>query len=243
MRPSSEINLSVRRMLDIIRHNMPIEASQIVRSKRKTIALIVRPDGSLIVRAPLRTPDGTIQEFIQRNTGWVTRKQAEVLAALPPAPRQYVAGELFLYLGNSYPLFIAQGQKPPLLFDESFKLADAAHSRASLIFERWYRAQAKRIISERVDLYAREYNFQYGRVGITSARTRWGSCSANGALNFSWRLIMAPMESIDYVVLHELVHTVVHNHSRQFWNRVEAIMPDYRERRKWLRVNAQQLML
>lgn len=230
-------------MAAIIRHIMPIEASQIVRSKRKTIALIVKPDGSLIVRAPLRTPDETIQEFIQRNTGWVTRKQAEALAALPPAPKQYVTGELFLYLGKPYPLFVAEGQKQPLLFDESFKLADAAQSNASLIFEQWYRARAKKIIGERVDLYARQHNFQYGRIGITSARTRWGSCSPNGSLNFSWRLIMAPMESIDYVVLHELVHTVVHNHSRQFWNKVEGLMPDFQERRKWLRTNAQKLML
>lgn len=228
--------------MDIIRHNMPIEASQIVRSKRKTIALIVKPDGSLIVRAPLRTPDGIIQEFIQRNTGWVTRKQAEALAALSPAPRQYVAGELFLYLGNPYPLFIAQGQQPPLLFDESFKLADAAQSKASLMFERWYRTQAKMIINERVDVYARQYNFQYKRIGITSARTRWGSCSANGSLNFSWRLMMAPIEAIDYVIIHELVHTVVHNHSRQFWDKVARIMPDYQERRKWLRTHAQELM-
>ena len=229
-------------MMDIIRHNMPIEASQIVRSKRKTIALIVKPDGSLIVRAPLRTPDGIIQEFIQRNTGWVTRKQAEALAALSPAPRQYVAGELFLYLGNPYPLFIAQGQQSPLLFDESFKLADAAQSKASLMFERWYRTQAKMIINERVDVYARQYNFQYKRIGITSARTRWGSCSANGSLNFSWRLMMAPIEAIDYVIIHELVHTVVHNHSRQFWDKVARIMPDYQERRKWLRTHAQELM-
>jgi predicted metal-dependent hydrolase len=228
--------------MDIIRHNMPIEASQIVRSKRKTIALIVKPDGSLIVRAPLRTPDGIIQEFIQRNTGWVTRKQAEALAALSPAPRQYVAGELFLYLGNPYPLFIAQGQQSPLLFDESFKLADAAQSKASLMFERWYRTQAKMIINERVDVYARQYNFQYKRIGITSARTRWGSCSANGSLNFSWRLMMAPIEAIDYVIIHELVHTVVHNHSRQFWDKVARIMPDYQERRKWLRTHAQELM-
>lgn len=222
---------------------MPIEASKIFRSKRKTIALIVKPDGSLIVRAPLRTPEGTIQEFIQKNTGWVMKKQAEALASLPPAPKQYTPGELFLYLGNSYALSIVQGQEQPLLFEESFRLADAAQKKASLVFENWYRGQAKKIISERVDLYAKQHGFHYNRVGITSARTRWGSCGADGSLNFSWRLIMAPIESIDYVVLHELVHTVVHNHSRQFWNKVENIMPDYKERRKWLRTHTQQLML
>lgn len=230
-------------MADIIPRSMSIEASQIFRSKRKTIALIVKPDGSLIVRAPLRTPEGIIHEFIQKNTGWVMKKQAEARAALPPPPRKYIPGELFLYLGTSYPLCIAPGQKQPLVFDEGFQLAEAVQEKADLVFEQWYRRQAKTIISERVALYAKQHGFHPGRVGITAARTRWGSCGATGALNFSWRLIMAPMESIDYVVLHELVHTVVHNHSRQFWNTVETIMPDYKERRKWLQTHAQQIML
>lgn len=230
-------------MADIIRRNMPIEAKQIFRSRRKTIALIVKPDGSLIVRAPLQTPEGAIQAFIQKNTGWVIKKQTEALAALPPAPKQYVPGEPFLYLGNLYPLAIAQGQKESLLLNDTFKLAHTSQDQASLVFERWYRAQAKQVINERVDLYACQHNFQYKRIGITSARTRWGSCSANGSLNFSWRLILAPIESVDYVVVHELVHTVFHNHSREFWKKVEGIMPDYKERRRWLRNHVQQLTL
>jgi predicted metal-dependent hydrolase len=94
-----------------------------------------------------------------------------------------------------------------------------------------------------VDHYASQYGFQYKKIGITSAQTRWGSCSANGSLNFSWRLILAPMEAVDYVVVHELVHTVHHNHSRRFWQKVGKIMPDYKERRKWLRKNGQRLIL
>jgi predicted metal-dependent hydrolase len=94
-----------------------------------------------------------------------------------------------------------------------------------------------------VEFHARQNGFQYSRVGITSARTRWGSCSAKGALNFSWRLIQAPMEAVDYVVIHELVHTVIHNHSRKFWTRLEQVLPDYRERRKWLRSNGHRLLV
>ena len=148
-----------------------------------------------------------------------------------------------MYLGNAYPLEIVKEQKKPLLLEGSFKLAASAQSNATLVFERWYRAQAKQILTERVDLYAGQYGFQYKKIGITSARTRWGSCSADSALNFSWRLILTPMEAVDYVVVHELVHTVFHNHSRRFWKKVETIMPDYKERRKWLRKDGQQLML
>jgi predicted metal-dependent hydrolase len=222
---------------------MPVTVDQLIRSKRKTLALIVKPDGSLIVRAPLRASEKAIREFIAQHVEWIQKKQAEALASRPPATRQYVPGEMFMYLGNAYPLEIVKGQRKPLILEGSFKLAASAQSNAKLVFERWYRAQAKQILAERVELYASQYDFQYKKVGITSARTRWGSCSADRSLNFSWRLILTPLKAVDYVVVHELVHTVFHDHSRKFWNRVETVMPDYKERRKWLRKNGGQLML
>ncbi|HSL43036.1 MAG TPA: SprT family zinc-dependent metalloprotease [Anaerolineales bacterium] len=222
---------------------MPLEDHQIVRSKRKTLALIVKPDGSLIVRVPLRTSERTIREFVEKNTGWVEKKRAEALTALPPAPKQYVPGELFMYLGNVYPLEIVKGQRKTLLLQDSFKLAQSAQTDARQAFECWYREQAKRILAERVDFYACQYGFEYKKIGITSARTRWGSCSADGSLNFSWRLMLAPIEAVDYVVVHELVHTLFHDHSKRFWKKVEEIFPDYQERRKWLRKNGQTLLL
>jgi len=221
---------------------MPIEVNQIVRSKRKTLALIVRPDGSLVVRAPLRTSEKSIRDFIESHAEWVEKKQVEARAALPPAPRRYEPGEMFMYLGHAYPLEIVNEQRQPLLLNGNFKLAESAQGKAALAFERWYRAQARQILNERAKLFAGQYDFQYKKIGITSARTRWGSCSANGSLNFSWRLILAPMEAVDYVVVHELVHTVFHNHSKRFWKKVETILPDYKERRKWLRRNGQPLM-
>ena len=221
---------------------MPVEINQIIHSKRKTLALIVKPDGSVIVRVPLRASQKSIREFIDSNAKWIEKKRAQALAALPAMPKQYAAGEIFYYLGNPYPLEIVKGQKKPLLLHVNFRLAESAQSKARLAFERWYRTQARQILAERVDCYASQYDFQYKKIGITSARTRWGSCNANGGLNFSWRLILAPMEAVDYVVVHELVHTVFHNHSKRFWTRVEAILPDYEERRKWLRKNGQKLI-
>jgi len=216
---------------------------QIIRSKRKTLALIVKADGSVIVRAPMRASLKLIKEFVQNNASWIEKKRTQALAAQPPAPKQYLSGERFTYLGNAYPLEIVKGQKKPLMLESNFKLAESARGNARLVFERWYRGQAKHILNERVDSYASQYDFQYKKIGITSARTRWGSCRPNGSLNFSWRLVMAPMEVVDYVVVHELVHTVFHNHSKQFWQKVEELMPDYKERRKWLRKNGQQLMI
>jgi len=222
---------------------MPIEINQIIRSQRKTLALIVKPNGSLIVRAPYRIAETSIREFVEDNALWIEKKQAEVQEIIPLPPKQYILGDIFMYLGNAYPLEVVKGQEQPLLLEENFKIAASAQSYAALAFERWYRRQARDILNEHVDLYAKQYNLQYKKIRITSARSRWGSCSANGSLNFSWRLIMTPIEVVEYVVIHELVHTVFHNHSKRFWKKVQKIMPDYKERRKWLRKNGQRLIL
>lgn len=222
---------------------MAIEVKEIIRSKRRTLALIVQPDGSLIVRAPLKAPHRSIREFVQNNVKWIEKKQAQARALVLPTPKKYVDGEEFLFLGDSYPLQIVRNQKQALVFDGCYKLAESAQSRGATEFERWYRARAKQILTDRVNCFAQQYGFKYAGLRINAARTRWGSCSPTGALNFSWRLIMAPMESIDYVVVHELVHTIIHNHSRRFWNKVESIMPDYKSRKVWLKEHGQELLL
>jgi predicted metal-dependent hydrolase len=222
---------------------MKIEINQIVRSKRKTLALIVKGDGSLIVRAPMRTSDKAIQEFVAEHRSWIERKQAEIKSIAILQPRQYVPGERFMFLGHLFPLEIVEEQQQPLILNGSFKLAEADSERAGSIFEDWYRERAREIINERVGTYASGYGFQYQGIKITSAKTRWGSCSSKGSLNFSWRLILAPLEQVDYVVVHELVHTVIHNHSKRFWNKVEKILPDFKERKKWLRKYGVQLTL
>ncbi len=222
---------------------MPL-VDQIIRSKRKTIAIIVRPDASLIVRAPLRASNQSIQDFIAKNQNWIEKKQAQARAAEYIEPRQYAPGERFEFLGKAYPLEIVKDQKRILtLAGDRFLLAESAQENAESTFTRWYRDQARQILNERVEYYARQNGLQYKKIGLTSARTRWGSCSASGALNFSWRLIQAPMDVVDYVVVHELVHTVHHNHSRRFWKKVEQVMPDYLDHRKWLRKNGQRLLL
>jgi predicted metal-dependent hydrolase len=223
---------------------MTYPVDQIIRSRRKTLALIVKPDGSVLVRAPLRASRALIQEFVAKNKGWIERKQAEALAVLPPPPKEYVSGAIFPYLGTSYPLEFVEGQRKPLLLDNGrFKLAASSQENAASAFERWYREQARQVLTARVEFFARAYSFHYKGIRITSARTRWGSCSPTGALSFSWRLIQAPLVVVDYVVVHELVHTVVHNHSKGFWQRVGTILPEYQEHRRWLREHGRELLI
>ena len=222
---------------------MKIEINQIIRSRRKTLALIVRGDGSLIVRAPMRTPKYRIEEFVTEHYPWIEKKRAELQSLGVASSKQYIPGETFMFLGQSFPLEIAKNQAESLVLNGSFRLSESVSRQAKSVFEHWYRQQARKIISERVNIYANGYGFQYQGIKITSAQTRWGSCSINGSLNFSWRLILAPLKQVDYVIVHELVHTIHHNHSERFWKKVEDLMPDYRERQKWLRKHGPHLMI
>ena len=105
--------------------------------------------------------------------------------------------------------------------------------------ERAYRRQAKARLEERAAYFASRMGVSYQRISVRAAKTRWGSCSAKGNLNFHWKLILMPPQVLDYVVVHELAHRKEMNHSPAFWAEVEKILPDYRERRKWLKTYGQ----
>ena len=103
--------------------------------------------------------------------------------------------------------------------------------------EAQYRKEARRRITERAAYFAEKMGVDYGRIAIKAAKTRWGSCSAQGNLNFHWKLILMPPAILDYVVVHELAHRIEMNHSPRFWAQVERILLDYRERRRWIKEN------
>ncbi len=219
-------------------------APTIIRSKRKTFALEVKRDGRLVVRVPLRATRAQVEALVSQKSDWIKAKQELVKSLYPPVPpRQYVNGEDFLYLGQSYKLAIVGGAAEPLVLTDQFYLAPQALPDAPAVFKAWYRQQAFDVISRRVEWYASRNGFAYQQVKISQARTRWGSCSPTGALSFSWRLVMAPLRVIDYVVVHELVHLQVKNHSRDFWGKVKTCMPDYREQVAWLKQNGYKLTL
>ena len=98
-----------------------------------------------------------------------------------------------------------------------------------------YRELARALCTERAEYYARRMDVTYGRIAIKNTKTRWGSCSSLGNLNFHWKLALMPPAILDYVVVHELAHRKEMNHSPRFWAEVEKILPDYKERRGWLR--------
>ena len=222
--------------------NLP-EINEIIRSRRKTIALIVKTDGRLIVRAPITATRRQIMNFVNEKSDWIRSSQEKVKKQPLTPKKQFVDGENFWYLGKTYPVKLVPQKRPALTLKTSFLLSRSAVPNAEDTFKKWYQNQARDVITRRVEAIAKQHGFSYKKIRITSARTRWGSCSTRGSINFSWRLVMAPAEVIDYVIVHELVHTKTHNHSREFWNQVALIMPDYALKKKWLKINGHLLTI
>ncbi|QTA38883.1 M48 family metallopeptidase [Thermosipho ferrireducens] len=219
-----------------------IKIEKIIRTNRKSVALQITERATLIVRAPRKMKNCEIFHIISRHKKWIEKKIEEVKTAIP-APKQFVEGEKFLYLGKFYPLKIVTGQNVPLKFDNAFLLSQNVLTDAKNIFSAWYKYQAKKLIPERVEYYSQKHNFKYNKINITNAKKRWGSCSSKGNLNFSWYLIMAPIAVIDYVIIHELVHLIEKNHSKNFWKKVEQLMPDYKKYHLWLKEHKYMLTL
>jgi predicted metal-dependent hydrolase len=221
-----------------------MKIDKLIRSKRKTIGLQIASDATLIVRVPNSAKTDDIEKAVAKHAEWIRKKKEQTLIALEKAPvRRFIEGENLPYLGNYYEIRLTADQKIILRFDNAFYLSERYSHIAKRVFTQWFMNQAKLIISQRVTHYAFSIGLKHGRIGITNATKRWGSCSYRGNLNFAWRLVLAPIEAIDYVVVHELVHLEIKNHSKRFWIKVESIYPGYKVQRKWLRDNQRALNL
>lgn len=222
-----------------------MKIDQIIRSRRKTFELMIKNDGSLVVRAPLEASDAQIERIVQQKSDWIQKKQELIRRRNQQLPaRKFARGEILLFLGNQYRLSIATNQAIPLMVTtKQFRLAADALPHAQEVITRFYINQASLIIPQRVAYFAQRNRLKYKAVRISDARTRWGSCSSKGSLSFTWRLVMAPPKVIDYVVVHELAHLLERNHAKAFWQKVEAMMPDYLHHKRWLKANGHLLTL
>ena len=206
--------------------------------------MYINNDAALIVRAPFHTSEEVINEVVLKYKERLEKRQKEVqLKNLKFNKKEFVNGERFLYLGNDYPLKLVDNREILLNFENEFFLSKKYLSHAKNIFMIWYKRRAYETISQRVRLYAQKRGFEYNKINITNAQKRWGSCSHQGNLSFAWRLIMAPLPIIDSVVVHELVHLELKNHSKIFWNKVGSLDPQYKEHKEWLKNNGYLLRL
>jgi len=214
------------------------------RKRRKTLSLRIKEDGGVVLSVPYHTPKGEIEKFIKEKKSWVIKKVTEKDRSIKETQKAFIPGEKFLYLGESYPLEIRESdhREPSLkLSFGKFILGQDHIEEARDLFVRWYKGEAKETIARRVDYYSHRMHLSPKGIRITSAQSRWGSCSRDNRLSFSWRMIMAPLNVIDYILIHELAHIKEKNHSGRFWNYMESFLPDYRKHRLWLKENGPRL--
>ncbi len=202
----------------------------LIRSKRRTIALVVERDATLTVRAPHKVSLEYIMNLVMRKHAWIEKKKQQASRQVAVPSKNYVDGETFLYLGKEYVLRVCYGKHIELVEETStilFPRKFLPHATKAMTL--WYKKMAREVMRERATLYVQATSWQYTSLAITSAKTRWGSCSSKGSINFTWRLVMAPLATIDYVVVHELCHITHPNHSSAFWRAVGAVFPSYRQ--------------
>ena len=177
---------------------------KLVRSSRKTLAVEIKGDGQVIVRAPYRISKREIDRFVTEKADWIAKHLSTIRErqAARPAVKKLTSAEIQA-------------------------LADAA----------------MKDFPERVRRFAPRVGVTYGRITIRNQKTRWGSCSSKGNLNFNCLLMLAPPEVRDYVVVHELCHRLEMNHSARFWAEVERVLPDYKARVRWLKEHGSEIMM
>jgi predicted metal-dependent hydrolase len=160
-----------------------------------------------------------------------------------PVARMYAEGEVFFFLGREYPLHLVDNATEPVVRTDRLCVSRTVQPDICQGIRRWYVQEAEKEIRSRCMWFSMTTGYTPASVRISDAKQRWGSCTSTGNLNFSWRLIQAPLEIVDYVIVHELVHLNQHDHSKKFWAKVRDVMPDYERRRQWLRENERLLRI
>ncbi len=197
---------------------------RLIRQNRKSIKILIK-DGVVLIKAPKFAPLFLIEQFLDKYKEWIYQE----LRNESLRQKRFEIGEYFLYLGKRYKLEYANTH---LTFDGKNFYGNNV-SKADFIH--FYVDEAKRFLPKRVDHWASRFNARYSKIKISRARRRWGSCSSKGNINLSYRLMMVPLECIDYVIVHELCHLEYMNHSKAFWNLVRERMSDFEARERRLR--------
>ena len=199
----------------------------IIRNKkRKRVVISITPENTVKVSAPNWIAKSRIIEFVEEKSDWIQKHLKKNKLKKPKPSFTGNHTDEFYYLGS------------PITLKKILEIAnikqDLPTEKIKTKLLKWYRQLATEIIEDRVLIWSKHIPKKPKIIRFKTMRSRWGSCSSLDNLNFNWKLIMAPLDVIDYVVIHELCHLIQHNHSPKFWALVESIMPDYKSHKKWL---------
>jgi predicted metal-dependent hydrolase len=204
-------------------------------SRRKTLALKVNKNGEVIVAAPMRCSKKAVKKFVESNTLWIEKALLKVeIYQKKSSPKKYILGEIFFFKGEKYPLIFIDDIKDIKLTQRALQVPTSHKAPAKLIYN-WYMDNAAEAIMEAVDIQSERLGLYPEKVLVSKMRSSWGTCSCRGRISIAWRLIMAPPDVLNYVVIHELAHLKFLNHSKRFWSFVQEYCPEYKNHKRWLK--------
>ena len=227
-------------------HKEKVYCFELRYSKRKTLEIKIDYPDIIKVAAPIGAPESRIMEIVKKRSAWIETKLR--LLAEKPKPenvsKKIENGESYLFAGEEYILRLIDDpkrKKPEVAIrdnelivfsSEDVKAEDIRHSIKS-----FYKKEGLEIIRSRISCYQKSFDRSPAGVRVKEQKKRWGSCTFKNELLFNWRIAMAPLHIIDYLVVHEMAHMIQKDHSKKYWNIVENIMPDWKTRRLWLKEN------
>ena len=223
-------------------------SAEVIRTgRKKTVSVQVR-EGKVSVLVPRSLPKARIEALVAQKSRWILEKLRLHREPTPHAPKNYVNGEIFAYLGRNYRLKIVGGKTRTVKLSNGqlvVTLPEGSKSPDNIkdTLVQWYRTHADRKLRQKVERYAPIVGKQPACVSVRTFKSRWGSCSTNGNIQFNWNIIIAPQRIVDYVVVHELCHLLEHNHSTRYWKHVTRVLPDHRECKAWLKENGRSLTI
>lgn len=229
---------------------IPYEERRSVRYRRITLSIL---DDRVRISAPKNVSAKQLKELLSAKQKWILKHWLASRETLECPQRQYIEGEEFPYRGKILGLSVRRHARQSIRVNLEgqvlvvflpYDLPDYQYlSNVQYAVMNWYKVQARRVLKSKLDEQAKRMQVTYQDFRLKDQKTRWGSCSDRGNLNLNWRIIMAPEEVIDYLIIHELAHLTHPNHSERFWQWVATFMPEYVSWKEWLKYHGQELVL
>jgi predicted metal-dependent hydrolase len=216
--------------------SVPLVVRENPKAKRLTLRFRPETGGEIILTIPLHHSKRQVLGFIEKSKPWIEKQMAKSFSKLA-----YIDGMVLPIFGKSIELRHKPSQSFRAWWGEDHLLIHAPPEKFGTHVQKSLHQDAKTFLTERSSNYASRLDKSLNRITLRDTRSRWGSCSHNGNISYSWRLIFAPEQVADYVCAHEVAHLEHMNHSPEFWKIVEEFCPDYRTLRQWLRQNGKSL--
>ncbi len=223
---------------------------KVIKTDRRRTASIAVKDSAVLVTVPRTLSKDKVYEIVAKKKKWIQNKlnyyeQTQNLSK----DKEYISGECFAYLGRNYRLKVLTGKLNGVQFRNGKLVVhipkDYSKSKrertVKRLLEQWYHERALVKLQEKTHRLARKVGVKPKSMTIKPYKGRWGGCNSKQELFFNWKIIIAPNRIVDYVVTHELVHLIHHDHSKSYWKRLKSVFPDYEDCKEWLKVNGRNL--